>query len=137
MFRLKPIQSTILKKPTSHYTSFPSKRLISHSVGNGTKGQPTWPLFQSLTNSFSRESIKLFGWSMALLVALLIWPIGIVDLSNKIDHVPKDKGAQVQLHRIEGTIDKYDATVEIPQTFVSLDKLDEEEAEDVTVDDEE
>lgn len=36
-----------------------------------------------------------------------------------------------------GQINKYEADVEIPQTFVSLDKLDEEEGEDVTVDDEE
>lgn len=137
MFRLKSLSLPILKKRTTGITPFFSKRLISDSVDNGSKGQPTWPLFQSLINSFSRESIKLFGWSMALLVALLIWPVGIIDLSNKIDHVPKDKGAQVQLHRIEGTIDKYEADVEIPQTFVSLDKLDEEEGEDVTVDDEE
>ena len=33
--------------------------------------------------------------------------------------------------------EQYEADVEIPQTFVSLDKLDEEEGEDVTVDDEE
>ena len=40
------------------------------------------------------------------------------------------------LHRIEGTIDKYEADVEIHK-LLSLDKLDEEEGEDVTVDDEE
>ena len=133
MFR-RTIQSQLRFKPIRQLRF---TRQISTDINNGQKGLPTWPNKEAFFSVYAKEGRALVGWFVALTGIMLWGPLAIVELSDSIDHVPKDKGAQVQLHRIEGTIDKYEADVEIPQTFVSLDKLDEEEGEDVTVDDEE
>ncbi|EMG48492.1 hypothetical protein SBY92_003822 [Candida maltosa Xu316] len=137
MFRSRSIQvlSRSARSPlsSSKIIGFNSRRFLSGDLSAGTRGQPIWPSTSVFIKTFAKEGKKMFGWFLALSAILFIWPAGIVDASNAIDHVPKDKGTQVQLHR-EG-LDKFDATVEIPKTYVSLDKEDEDEGVDVDEDD--
>ena len=127
MFRLsRPIQRISSR---SNLFSLTSKRFI----GDGTFGQPTWPLSLYIIKNYTKESKKLIGWIISLLTILLIWPISIVEGFNYFDNVPDFTGSQVQLKRIG--LDKFQTTVEIPQTSVKLDKEDEDEGDDVPEDD--
>lgn len=130
MFRLsRPIQRISFKSKRFNLFSLTSKRFI----GDGTFGQPTWPLTSYIIKNYTKESKKMIGWLISLLTILLIWPISIVQGFNYFDNVPDFTGSQVQLKRIG--LDKFQTTVEIPQISVKLDKEDEDEGDDVPEDD--
>lgn len=130
MFRLsRPIQRISFKSKRFNLFSLTSKRFI----GDGTFGQPTWPLASYIIKNYTKESKKMIGWLISLLTILLIWPISIVQGFDYFDNVPDFTGSQVQLKRIG--LDKFQTTVEIPQISVKLDKEDEDEGDDVPEDD--
>lgn len=130
MFRLsRPIQRISFKSTRFNLFSLTSKRFI----GDGTFGQPTWPLASYIIKNYTKESKKMIGWLISLLTILLIWPISIVQGFDYFDNVPDFTGSQVQLKRIG--LDKFQTTVEIPQISVKLDKEDEDEGDDVPEDD--
>ncbi|RCK59416.1 hypothetical protein Cantr_07871 [Candida viswanathii] len=134
MFRLtRPIQTmthhSASTRTKTRIVSFNSRRFI----GDGTYGQPTWPLTRSIFQNYSHEGRKFVQWALAFLTLLIIWPLAIVEGFDAVDHVPRDTGSQVQLKRVG--FDKYDATVEIPQVYVKPDKDVMDEGDDVPEDD--
>lgn len=97
MFRLsRPIQRISFKSTRFNLFSLTSKRFI----GDGTFGQPTWPLTSYIIKNYTKESKKMIGWLISLLTILLIWPISIVQGFDYFDNVPDFTGSQVQLKRI-------------------------------------
>ncbi|CAK9436521.1 uncharacterized protein LODBEIA_P10790 [Lodderomyces beijingensis] len=101
------------------------KRSIATDINNGTKGQKTWPDWATVRRVFVTDGYALVGWSVALSGIMFWGPYIAVQSSDAIDHVPRDRGAQVIAKR-EG-LDEVKITVDIPQTYVPLDKGDDDE----------
>lgn len=104
MFRLsRPINSIY----RTNIVSFNSRRLL----GDGAKGQITWPLPSYLFKNYTHATRNLIGWTLAFLSILIIWPTTIVEGFNIAHHVPSYSGSQVKLKRTG--LDKFDTDVEI------------------------
>lgn len=116
MFR-RTIQSQLRFKPT---TQLRFARQISTDINNGQKGLPVWPNKAAITSVFAKEGRSLVGWFVALTGIMLWGPLAIVELSDSVDHVPKDHTAQVTAQRVG--LDEFKTEVDIPQTYVAPDK---------------
>ncbi|KAI5967618.1 hypothetical protein KGF57_000312 [Candida theae] len=123
MFR-RTIQSQLRFKPT---TQLRFARQISTDINNGQKGLPVWPNKAAFTSVFAKEGRSLIGWFVALTGIMLWGPLAIVELSDSVDHVPKDNTAQVSAQRVG--LDTFKTEVDIPQTYVAPDKEGDEDDE--------
>lgn len=121
MFR-RTIQSQLRFKPTRQLRF---TRQISTDINNGQKGLPTWPNKEAFFSVYAKEGRALVGWFVALTGIMLWGPLAIVELSDSIDHVPKDHTAQVTAQRVG--LDEFKTEVNIPQTYVGPDKEDDGE----------
>ncbi|EDK41833.1 hypothetical protein PVL30_000016 [Lodderomyces elongisporus] len=124
MFR-SSVSNTLRHTRTTPTLQF--SRNIASNIANGQKGQKTWPNAQTVKNVFVRDIKAIFGWGVAF-SAIMIWgPYLNVKTSDYIDDVPKEKGEQVTLKRTG--LDSYETKVDIPQTYVSFDKEEEDDDE--------
>lgn len=121
MFR-RTIQSQLRFKPIRQLRF---TRQISTDINNGQKGLPTWPNKEAFFSVYTKEGRALVGWFVALTGIMLWGPLAIVELSDSIDHVPKDHTAQVTAQRVG--LDEFKTEVNIPQTYVGPDKEDDGE----------
>ena len=121
MFR-RTIKSQLRFKPIRQLRF---TRQISTDINNGQKGLPTWPNKEAFFSVYAKEGRALVGWFVALTGIMLWGPLAIVELSDSIDHVPKDHTAQVTAQRVG--LDEFKTEVNIPQTYVGPDKEDDGE----------
>ncbi|KAI5959028.1 hypothetical protein CANMA_004152 [Candida margitis] len=122
MFR-RAIHSQLRRTTTT--TNLRFARQISTDINNGQKGLPVWPNKASVISVFAKEGRSLVGWFIALTGIMLWGPLALVELSDAVDHVPKDHTAQVTAERVG--VDEFKTEVDIPQTYVAPDKEDEDD----------
>ncbi|KAK6462463.1 hypothetical protein DFJ63DRAFT_335786 [Scheffersomyces coipomensis] len=92
----------------------------SASIKNGYSNISTFPSWSSLGASYLKEIHNMFGALTAVTTVMVIWPATVRMLSNFIDDVPAERGAQVKLEHFGIFGEK--PTVEIPNTYVHLTK---------------
>ncbi|KAG7663275.1 uncharacterized protein J8A68_003189 [[Candida] subhashii] len=92
MFRITPVR--ILTRSFSSA----ARRQASHDIGNGMHGQKTWPSMNVLIKNYRHEAYLAIQWAVAF-TSIMLAPYYIIIKGSKFLHnVPKDTGAQVEIH---------------------------------------